>query len=57
MVDWSLLDPVGVGINSFYWLICLVWGGWYLVLWKTDVPTEKWGRLSGLEDDDIKLLD
>eukprot|EP01043_Picozoa_sp_COSAG02_P066221 COSAG02_NODE_10232_length_1990_cov_1.762031_1_plen_326_part_10 len=56
MVDWSLLDPTGVLFNAGYWLIFVVWGGMYLVSWKTDVPTEKWGRLGGLSDELVKLL-
>ena len=47
----------GVVINGFYWLLTAFYGGWYLVKWTTDVPTEKWGRLAGLSDDEVKQLD
>lgn len=51
-----MLDPTGLVINVFYWLVFVTWSGLYLVTWTTDVPTEKWGRLRGLRDDVVKLL-
>ena len=51
-----MLDPTGLVVNVFYWLVVVTWGGLYLVTWTTDVPTDKWGRLRGLRDDVVKLL-